>query len=88
MTCTLTKLVSANNNLRTNVIYGEYDIPPIVGRMFIMTAEPLDPTKSYRKVTTSPVTKIQVINDTEIVFNTQNSVYKLEVENTNDKPNN
>ena len=82
-----TKIQNNHNRLRDNVIKGETDQLPIVGKQFVMRAPPRDIKIGFRHVNTSPVTKI--ISDVQhelsnharkITFKTESgSEYSVEV---------
>ena len=80
MTGKLVKMLSGNTNLRTNEVLGEFSTLPNIGQRFQMRGEPLDPTKDLRVVETSPIVLVNHVSDNEIVFNTQNSMYKLTID--------
>jgi hypothetical protein len=76
---TLVRVRSSHNRLRTASISGWCRTLPKVGARFFMTAEPLDPQKDVRMVTTSPVSSVSREGDT-ILFDTQNSTYRLRLD--------
>jgi len=82
----LTKQKSTHNNLRTDEVSGfTFDLPTI-GESFRMFADPLetqDPD-AVRIILTSPVRKIPVEVGENMLFETANSTYILEVEETTD----
>ena len=78
MQITLTRLNSTNKNLRTNVVVGETDELPIIGKSFLMTAPPLE-SGNLRVIATSPVKSVGSI-DGKFRFSTENSEYELKVE--------
>lgn len=69
----LTKLSDNQNALRTNEVIGITDELPVVGKSFVMTGEGLE--FGTRMIWTSEVMKLNEDGS----FNTQNSVYKVEV---------
>ena len=76
----LVRLSSTHNKLRTDRVEGECQDLPEVGRMFIMTASPLDPAGSHREIWTTPVRSISWLpSKTKAVFQTKNSRYRLEM---------
>ena len=74
----LTKIRSNHNNLRSNIIVGETNELPKVGEGFQMLSEGID--FGTRHVWTSPIKHLEKMNNT-YQFNTENSVYKLEILN-------
>lgn len=71
----LIKISDNVNNLRTNVVIGECETLPIIGKPFLMTSQPLE-TGNIRVIETSKVISyMQVMN--EMYFDTQNSKYNL-----------
>lgn len=74
----LTKISSTHINLRTNEVIGEFELLPEFGESFQIIAEPLDATKDYREVTTTPI-KTLTCYDNVYRFSTLNSEYELEV---------
>jgi len=74
----LTKIRSNHSNLRTDVIEGETPALPNIGDDFILFSKSLDPKGAIRMVQTTNVKFVEQIGNT-YQFNTENSVYKLEV---------
>lgn len=76
----LIRLESDHRNLRTDEVIGECDFLPILGMNFIMTSEPLDKSSgaTCRLIQTSQIMLVHRDNNT-IDFNTQNSMYRLEI---------
>lgn len=70
----LKKILSNHNRLRTDVIEGDLAFIPVIGEIIYIIAKPLDSTQDFRKLTTSPVKKIEGNR-----YFTQNSVYELEI---------
>ncbi len=76
---TLSKLLSTNDNLRTDEVEGEFNKIPTVGGRFEMVGEPLDKEKDVRFVSTSIIQKVSTLSDDEFDFTTMYSVYNLKV---------
>lgn len=74
----LEKIRSKHNNLRTDLIKGETLNLPAPGERFIMTGESLAPGGARRLVSTTPV-KMLEMHGKEMMFHTENSTYKLAV---------
>lgn len=75
MKCTLKKTSKGGKALRTDTIEGTTRMEkPVVGRPFIMTAAPLDKTKTMRLVTTSHVVRVDKFSFGE------RTVYEFETE--------
>ena len=70
----LRKIEASHSNLRTDVIDGEALSLPTIGKRFVMFSEPIDKTKDYRELITSPVVAVD-----GTIFKTQNSTYELTV---------
>jgi hypothetical protein len=84
MKCKLTKVQSRHNNLRTDEIVGECQEKPTLGFTFHMTAPPLDPDMTLRRIGTTDVIRVSypptVECDAEepggfMEFATVNSIY-------------
>lgn len=75
----LTRLASNNANLRTPNIEGVTAALPKVGQGFRLVGESLTKGASFRLITTSKVTDVEVINPSEIKFFTENSSYNLAI---------
>jgi len=74
----LTKIRSNHECLRTDVIEGKAPALSEIGDTFVLFSKSLDPRGSIRMVQTTKVKSIEQI-DNVYQFNTENSVYKLEV---------
>lgn len=74
---TLERVVSTNNNLRTQEVRGLFDELPTPGAGFLMFAPPLDPSRDVRRVETSHVVEIRNVGERRLEFETRNSTYKL-----------
>ncbi len=74
----LTKISNNVNDLRTNSVEGTTGKMPVVGSYFSMAAESLTPENNVRLVSTSLIQEIDQISDSEVVFKTLNSTYRLE----------
>lgn len=70
----LHKRQSAHENLRTDSVAGYFNRYPEIGQHFTIIGFALDPDKNIRVVTTSAVKNV-----TGEHFETQNSMYRLEV---------
>jgi hypothetical protein len=78
--CSLTQ-VRGPNPLRTQTIDGWFTTEPTVGRSFRFYAEPLTEGAEVRMVATSPVVRVvRCMDKREIVFNTENSTYEIEIQ--------
>ena len=75
----LSKLLSCNNNLRTHIILGACEVLPQVGRSFEIISGSLTPENDYRYIGTSDVTNVEKLSDTEYIFTTHNSTYRLQI---------
>lgn len=64
--------------MRTDVVKGEADDLPVVGRTFCMTAPPLE-FGDCRVVYTTVVRSVAK-TDNILIFETRNSKYKLEID--------
>lgn len=75
----LTKLSDNINALRTNEVFGAFTEKPELGQSFVLTGESLEDKSPgmARRVWTSLVETIEIVDETEIVFKTLNSQYKL-----------
>ena len=79
MHCRLTRLSSIHQNLRTDKVAGDCLEVPAEGHPFTMTGKPLDPTKHVRLIETTPITRVLLPNDGQIIeFATKNSTYRWE----------
>jgi hypothetical protein len=75
---TLEKIESTHQNLRTDTVDGSFDMP-IIGKCFLLIGKGL--AFGNRFVTTSVVVSLEKISDSEFVFTTQNSTYKIHIKN-------
>ena len=81
----LKRISSANNNLRSNDIWGQCRELPAIGQRFQMTADPLEYSIEYgyqRYISTSPIVSLEVVKKDyhDIVnFLTFNSTYSLTI---------
>lgn len=75
----LSKLLSSNNRLRTNIILGACEVLPLVGRSFEVISGSLTPKKDYRYIGTSLVTNIEKLSEKEYIFTTENPTYRLQI---------
>ena len=76
----LIKLVSSHENLRTPIVFGDFERPPSIGERFEMTSDPLDPAAAMRWIQTSPVEYFwcaEIQKSKVVCFKTENSVYAL-----------
>lgn len=65
--------------IRTNAVVGELQYPVRIGASLVMLAQSLDPSKDFRMVTTSPITKIERIRDGVFLLTTETgSLYQLD----------
>lgn len=79
MKCKLTRVKSTHNNLRSDVIIGECDRPPMVGYEFYMEADPFEADGGRRYVRTTPVVSFEPdVKISTWLFNTRNSTYLFE----------
>ena len=78
MNVTLTKLIGGER-IRTDVVEGETDAMPEIGRPFVMTAESFVIPGGIRLVNTSDVQKITKDDTGSYILETLNSTYKLTV---------
>jgi len=78
MNVELTQISSRHNNVRTKKIVGECSRLPVEGRTFLMSAEPIDKSKDVRILHTTRLKSVRK-EDNTYYFETQNSVYELEV---------
>lgn len=74
----LNKITSTHINLRTNEVIGFFNSLPELHHPFQIISEPLDSTKDFREVTTTPIQSI-TFNEGVYRFKTKNSEYQLEV---------
>lgn len=74
----LTKIKSTHSNLRTDIIEGETDELPEVGKHFLLLGVSLTQGMDTRMVTTTKIQTVNIVNS-EYEFTTLNSTYKLEV---------
>jgi len=66
--------------LRTDEVEGFTERLPTVGKSFGMLGVALDPNNgNMRVITTSPVKKVESLDHDAIQFETQNSIYRLDV---------
>lgn len=73
----LLKTSTNKNALRTDSITGEFEEFPLLNKPFIIEGEPLNKAASFRRVITSLVKEFHIMNESEIVFITENSRYSL-----------
>lgn len=76
--CTLTKVSTNINDLRTNEVTGYCLELPEENERFNMYGSPLDPNANVRVISTSPVQKLSVDNN-NYTLETMNSVYKVNI---------
>lgn len=79
---TLIRIKSAHNNMRTDVIEGEFRALPVQGGRFSIVAEPLDPKQEYRQLLTSWIEKVVEARPGHVLFRTENTIYLLSFEET------
>ena len=75
----LTKITSNHNRLRTDVIDGCFSEQPKIGSGFLFFSKPLDKVADGRIIKTSTVINVYYGANKSIIFETRNSVYKLEM---------
>lgn len=78
MKAILKKITSTHNNLRTDAVEGTFLMVPTVECQFSFFAEPLDKTKDFRQISTTPVKTVEAIAG-GWRFTTENSTYELEI---------
>lgn len=77
----LEKIRSNHDNLRTDFVEGFTSTLPTIGNVFTMASKGLE--FGMRLIQTSPILSVERIKD-EFVFQTVNSLYKLEILNYKD----
>lgn len=75
-TATLSK-IAGGSAIRTDTVYGVYHKFPVPGESFVMHSNPIVTGAVGRMIATSTVQSVEHVSDTEIVFYTLNSTYKL-----------
>lgn len=77
--CTLKKIESTHNNLRTEVVQGLVPELPVVGKsLFMYSKEILTPNTNVRHILTSRIKEVTISDKNgDIVFRTENSLYEL-----------
>lgn len=84
----LRQISSTHNKVRTAEMVGEFNELPQLHYSFSIYGAPIDPTKDFRAITTSPVTAIKQAGMGKLFkFTTLNSVYELEVTDATQKEN-
>ena len=74
----LKKLESTHENLRSDIVVGNASDLPEIDYGFVMCSRPLELSKDFRFVCTSPVRTIEKLGNL-IVFTTENSTYELTI---------
>jgi hypothetical protein len=75
----LIRVHSNHNNLRTNEVIGLTPKLPHEGESFVIWSDALETDGGYRQVITTPVEEIVFDAASQIIFNTKNSQYRVEV---------
>ncbi len=75
----LAKVSSSHSRLRTEEVIGYVKKVPVIGSNFIMAAPPLDKSKDFRWIETSHIKSIEYTSENFLTFETENSVYNIEV---------
>ena len=78
--CKLIRMLSNHQNLRTDEVIGKITELPQVGHNLHLIGESIDPNKYYRDIQTSEIQTVQYNKNKEYIFTTNNSTYKLIVE--------
>lgn len=71
------RTAGVEGGLRTETVSGITEMLPKPGRSFVMFAESLTPEGSVRLITTSRVKLVIKVSPLVRIFETQNTVYKL-----------
>ena len=77
--CTLTRLKSNHNKLRTDTVTGITTRVPILNHPFVMIADPIDDGPAIRLIETTKVLTIDTLKNV-YTFTTRNSTYQLIIE--------
>lgn len=78
--CILTRIESIHSNLRTDEVFGETKDLPMIGKSFVMSADPINENAFIRVIETSPVKEVRHhTEEGSLEFWTNNSHYGLQI---------